>query len=101
MAQFRGRRCDGITLRYVILCAISASALPMSIWSQAMSWARPLRAIRCGLETARAVVVTMDSPASNEAVVETTRQLRPDVTLVARATPLMPTRLARPTRCPR
>ena len=39
----------------------------------------------CGLETARAVVVTMDSPAANEAVVETTRRLRPDVTLVARA----------------
>jgi CPA2 family monovalent cation:H+ antiporter-2 len=27
----------------------------------------------------------MDSPASNEAVVETTRRLRPDITLVARA----------------
>jgi monovalent cation:H+ antiporter-2, CPA2 family len=40
---------------------------------------------RCGLETARAVVVTMDSPSANEAVVETTRRLRPDVTLVARA----------------
>jgi CPA2 family monovalent cation:H+ antiporter-2 len=39
----------------------------------------------CGLETARAVVVTMDSPAANEAVVEATRRLRPDVTLVARA----------------
>jgi CPA2 family monovalent cation:H+ antiporter-2 len=39
----------------------------------------------CGLETARAVVVTMDSPAANEAVVETTRRLRPEVTLVARA----------------
>jgi CPA2 family monovalent cation:H+ antiporter-2 len=39
----------------------------------------------CGLETARAVVVTMDSPKANEAVVETTRRLRPDITLVARA----------------
>jgi CPA2 family monovalent cation:H+ antiporter-2 len=39
----------------------------------------------CGLETARAVVVTMDSPKANEAVVETTRRLRPDATLVARA----------------
>jgi monovalent cation:H+ antiporter-2, CPA2 family len=47
--------------------------------------ARPEYLRRCGLETARAVVVTMDSPASNEAVVETTRRLRPDVTLVARA----------------
>ncbi len=40
---------------------------------------------RSGLETARAVVVTMDSPGANETVVETTRKLRPDVTLVARA----------------
>jgi monovalent cation:H+ antiporter-2, CPA2 family len=40
---------------------------------------------RCGLETARAVVVTMDSTVANEAVVETTRRLRPDVILVARA----------------
>jgi CPA2 family monovalent cation:H+ antiporter-2 len=39
----------------------------------------------CGLESARAVVVTMDSPIANEAVVETTRRLRPNVTLVARA----------------
>jgi monovalent cation:H+ antiporter-2, CPA2 family len=47
--------------------------------------ARPEYLRRCGLETARAVVVTMDSPAANEAVVDTTRRLRPDVTLVARA----------------
>jgi monovalent cation:H+ antiporter-2, CPA2 family len=47
--------------------------------------ARPEYLRRCGLETARAVVVTMDQPAANEAVVETTRRLRPDVTLVARA----------------
>ncbi len=40
---------------------------------------------RCGVETARAVVVTMDTPRANEAVVETTRRLRQDVTLVARA----------------
>ena len=40
---------------------------------------------RSGVETARAVVVTMDTPHANEAVVETTRKLRPDVTLVARA----------------
>src|SRR5208337_5592611 len=40
---------------------------------------------RCGIETARAVVVTMDTPRANEAVVETTRRLRQDVTLVARA----------------
>ena len=38
----------------------------------------------CGVETARAVVVTMDSPSANEAVVETTRSIRRDVTLVAR-----------------
>ncbi len=47
--------------------------------------ARPEYLRRCGLETARAVVVTMDSTAANEAVVEATRRLRPEVTLVARA----------------
>jgi CPA2 family monovalent cation:H+ antiporter-2 len=46
---------------------------------------RPDYLRRCGLETARAVVVTMDSPSANEAVVATTRGLRQDVTLVARA----------------
>jgi monovalent cation:H+ antiporter-2, CPA2 family len=46
---------------------------------------RPEYLRRCGLETARAVVVTMDSTVANEAVVETTRRLRPDITLVARA----------------
>jgi monovalent cation:H+ antiporter-2, CPA2 family len=47
--------------------------------------ARPEYLRLCGLETARAVVVTMDAPKANEAVVETTRSLRPNVTLVARA----------------
>jgi monovalent cation:H+ antiporter-2, CPA2 family len=47
--------------------------------------ARPEYLRHCGLETARAVVVTMDSPAVNEAVVATTRRMRPDLTLVARA----------------
>ena len=47
--------------------------------------ARPEYLRLCGLETARAVVVTMDLPAANEAVVQATRDLRPDVTLVARA----------------
>jgi len=46
---------------------------------------RPDYLRRCGLETARAVVVTMDSPIANEAVVATTRGLRQDMTLVARA----------------
>ena len=46
---------------------------------------RPDYLRRCGVETARAVVVTMDSPRANEAVVATTRGLRQDVTLVARA----------------
>ena len=46
---------------------------------------RPDYLRRCGVETARAVVVTMDSPSANEAVVETTRSIRRDVTLVARA----------------
>jgi CPA2 family monovalent cation:H+ antiporter-2 len=40
---------------------------------------------RCGIETARALVVTMDAPSANEAVVATARRLRPDITLIARA----------------
>ncbi len=40
---------------------------------------------RCGVETARALVVTMDAPRANEAVVAAARRLRPDITLVARA----------------
>jgi CPA2 family monovalent cation:H+ antiporter-2 len=46
---------------------------------------RPDYLRRSGVETARAVVVTMDAPQANETVVETTRRLRNDVTLVARA----------------
>jgi CPA2 family monovalent cation:H+ antiporter-2 len=41
--------------------------------------------LRCGLETARALVVTMDSPEGAEAVVAAARELRPDLTIVARA----------------
>ena len=40
---------------------------------------------KCGIETARALVVTMDAPRRNEDVVATARKLRPDITLVARA----------------
>jgi len=40
---------------------------------------------RCGLETAPALVVTMDSPEGAEAVVATARELRPDLIIVARA----------------
>jgi CPA2 family monovalent cation:H+ antiporter-2 len=40
---------------------------------------------RCGLDYARAVVVTMDSPEAAEAVVATARGHRPDLTIVARA----------------
>ncbi len=40
---------------------------------------------RCGVETARALVVTMDAPSANEAVVASARRLRPDITLIARA----------------
>jgi CPA2 family monovalent cation:H+ antiporter-2 len=40
---------------------------------------------RCGIGTARALVVTMDAPRSNEAVVKTARSLRADLTIVARA----------------
>ncbi|TCS18280.1 cation:proton antiporter [Caulobacter sp. BK020] len=40
---------------------------------------------RCGLDYARAVVVTMDSPEAAEAVVAVARGHRPDLTIVARA----------------
>jgi CPA2 family monovalent cation:H+ antiporter-2 len=40
---------------------------------------------RCGLNQARAVVVTMDAPEAAEAVVATARGHRPDLTIVARA----------------
>jgi monovalent cation:H+ antiporter-2, CPA2 family len=46
---------------------------------------RPEFLRRCGVETARALVVTMDAPRANEAVVEAARGLRADITLVARA----------------
>lgn len=39
----------------------------------------------CGIETARAVVVTMDSPAKVDEVVRAVRAARPDVGLIARA----------------
>lgn len=40
---------------------------------------------RCGLATARAVVVTMDAPEAAEAVVSAARGARPDLSIVARA----------------
>jgi CPA2 family monovalent cation:H+ antiporter-2 len=40
---------------------------------------------RCGLETARALVITLDKPDANEQVVVAARRLRPDVTIIARA----------------
>jgi CPA2 family monovalent cation:H+ antiporter-2 len=46
---------------------------------------RPEFLRRSGIATARALVVTMDVPSANEAVVATARALRPDITLVARA----------------
>jgi CPA2 family monovalent cation:H+ antiporter-2 len=39
----------------------------------------------CGVESASAVVVTMDAPAKVDEVVRTVRALRPDITLIARA----------------
>ncbi len=39
----------------------------------------------CGLDTARALIITMDSPEGAEAVVATVREMRPDLTIVARA----------------
>ena len=40
---------------------------------------------RCGIDTARAVVVTMDAPAKVDEVVIAIRALRPDLILIARA----------------
>jgi CPA2 family monovalent cation:H+ antiporter-2 len=41
--------------------------------------------VRCGIDRAPALVVTLDSPEAAEAVVIAARALRPDLTLVARA----------------
>jgi CPA2 family monovalent cation:H+ antiporter-2 len=46
---------------------------------------RPEFLRRCGLDNAKALIVTMDSPEGAEAVVATARELRPDLTIVARA----------------
>jgi CPA2 family monovalent cation:H+ antiporter-2 len=46
---------------------------------------RPEFLRRCGLDSATAVVVTMDSPEAVEAVVATARLERPDIVIVARA----------------
>jgi CPA2 family monovalent cation:H+ antiporter-2 len=40
---------------------------------------------RCGIATARALVVTLDIPSANESVVAAARTERPDLTIVARA----------------
>ncbi|MBS0333765.1 MAG: cation:proton antiporter, partial [Proteobacteria bacterium] len=47
--------------------------------------ARPDLLVRCGLDRAPALVVTMDSPDGAEAVVAAARELRPDLMVVARA----------------
>ena len=46
---------------------------------------RPEFLKRCGLETAPSLVVTMDAPEGVEVIVATARQMRPDLTIVARA----------------
>jgi CPA2 family monovalent cation:H+ antiporter-2 len=46
---------------------------------------RPDLLIRAGLETARALVVTMDAPETAEVVTAAARKLRPDLTIVVRA----------------
>jgi CPA2 family monovalent cation:H+ antiporter-2 len=46
---------------------------------------RPEFLIRCGLMSAKALVVTMDAPEGAEAVVAEARRLRPDLIIVARA----------------
>jgi len=47
--------------------------------------ARPEMLNACGLSGARALIVTMDSPAKVDEVVKTARALRPDLILIARA----------------
>ena len=47
--------------------------------------ASPLFLRTCGLDAARALVVTLDAPAASHAIVETVRGWRPDLTIVARA----------------
>lgn len=47
--------------------------------------ARPGMLHRCGIDTARALVVTMDSPLKVDEVVTVVRSLRPDLILIARA----------------
>lgn len=46
---------------------------------------RPEMLERCGIDTARAVVVTMDAPGKVDEVVAAARALRPDLILIARA----------------
>ena len=46
---------------------------------------RPEMLKLCGVDTARAVIVTMDGPAKVDEVVRTARELRPDLILIARA----------------
>jgi CPA2 family monovalent cation:H+ antiporter-2 len=47
--------------------------------------ASPLFLRTCGLETARALVITLDVPSASQGIVETVRAWRPDLTIVARA----------------
>ena len=47
--------------------------------------ARPEFLRRCGVENARAVVLTINAPQKTEEIARLVRELRPDVTLVARA----------------
>jgi len=47
--------------------------------------ARPEMLHRCGIDTARALVVTMDSPLKVDEVVAAARAIRPDLILIARA----------------
>jgi len=47
--------------------------------------ARPEMLIACGLEAARALIITMDSPTKVDEVVKAARALRPDLILIARA----------------
>jgi CPA2 family monovalent cation:H+ antiporter-2 len=45
----------------------------------------PLFLRACGIESAKALVITLDQPAASQSVVETVRRWQPDLTIVARA----------------
>ncbi|MGA3302017.1 MAG: cation:proton antiporter [Methylovirgula sp.] len=71
--------------------AIDTNAGNVKSWRRAgaeIYWgnaARPEFLLRCGLMTTRALVVTVDAPTASEDIVRAARNLRGDLTIVARA----------------